>query len=184
MIYFLSFVLMFFYLDSTTSSLVYTEGSELVCISPLNVHVANSSCFSTVSFSNFKVFILPSFFYGLYESTVYFFWKLLHIYLYGCKHRFRLTGRGYYMYNKGNILYLKLGFSHVVKSIFCFNVLVNNKIKKKKFWSISSFSYSSVKHDLYKIRSLRGPNLYSKRVKGVYVKNEFIPRGTFSFNKF
>ncbi len=49
---------------------------------------------------------------------------------------------------------------------------------------MSGFSSNSIHFFVNNIRSLRGPHLYSKRVKGIYVKNEFIPRGTFSFNKF
>jgi ribosomal protein L6P/L9E len=96
-----------------------------------------------------------------------------------------MVGRGFYLYFKKNVLYFKLGFSHVIKLILPFHLKIKIKKKRKKnFISLLGNNFKNISFLLKIIRSFRGPNLYSKRVKGIALYNEFIPRGTNSYSKF
>jgi len=58
------------------------------------------------------------------------------------------------------------------------------KKKKKNFWVLHGFSLNKLSLIQQVIRGLRGPNLYSKRIKGISLYDEFIPRGINSLSKF
>lgn len=173
----------FYYFESPNINIVYQEGFKLFVFNNLNNQVYFHPQLLPFFFCNTYI-KKNNFFFHSEKSNTHFLSNQLCIMLFGIKKRFRLTGRGYYMYNKGHVLYFKLGFSHVVRGVLSMDVHVNNKIKKRKFWYMSGFSNKLVNSFVDSIRSLRGPHLYSKRVKGIYVENEFIPRGVFSFNKF
>lgn len=66
-------------------------------------------------------------------------------------------------------LELKLGFSHVVKLVIPEKKILSVRIFKNLI-SASSFNILALSNFLYKIRSLKKPNIY--KGKGVWYKNE------------
>ena len=103
----------------------------------------------------------------------------------GFKYRFRITGRGFYIYYRNNVVYFKLAFSHAVRSVLILDLKKEKKKKKKKKFFIMKGRLKKKLGDKARgIRTLRGPHLYSKRPKGIHIRREFVPRGIHKISKF
>jgi len=86
--------------------------------------------------------------------------------------RFRINGRGYRLFSELNHILFKLGYSHVIHFTVPVQYEMQKKEKNQSFFKISGIGFSNINNLLYKIKSLRQPNIYSK--KGIFVKNQII----------
>lgn len=110
------------------------------------------------------------------KTTNKYFLNLLTFYLktsyFGTAIRFRINGRGYRLFNETNHILFKLGYSHVINYTLPIQYEMQKKEKSQSFFKISGLGISNNSNILHKIKSLRYPNVYSK--KGIFLKNELV----------
>jgi hypothetical protein len=181
------FFLQSFYIENIKKSIVYNENNQLIALSNKSQSKILISKLDNLLLKNNNFFLFLCNYTYLQKKIIYSLHQIrffLSVHLYGFSYRFRMIGRGYYLYSNKNILYFRLGFSHVVKFILPLDIQIKKKKKKKKFWVLHGLNINKLSLIQQIIRSLRGPNLYSKRIKGISLYNEFIPRGINSLSKF
>ena len=176
-----------FYIENIKKSIVYNENNKLIVLSNKSQSKLFISKLDNLLLQNNSITMFLCSYAYLNNKIIYSLNKIrffLSVNLYGVASRFRMIGRGYYLYSNKNILYFRLGFSHVVKFILPLDTQIKKKKKKKNFWVLHGFSLDKLSQIQQIIRGLRGPNLYSKRIKGISLYNEFIPRGINSLSTF
>lgn len=177
---------MFYFIENLEKNIIYNESNKFFIVSSISSGI--------ISLENFFIFYLKnnmaymtSPFYTYKKKTFFlnFFTKHYISQMFGVKKRYRMVGRGFYLYSKNSTLYFRLGFSHVIKYVLPSGIIIRKKKRRKKnFSTIVGYDFEKISVVITTIRSFRGPNLYSKRVKGISLFNEFIPRGIRSFSKF
>lgn len=176
----------FYFIENLDKNIIYNESNKIYICSKLSRGLLKVHYDYIYFFYNFFFFFRDLFYMN--KKNTYLLnniKKNIEIYMFGKKKRYRMVGRGFYLYSKNNVLYFRLGFSHVIKYVLPLNIIVGKKKrKKKKFTTIIGYDYENIISIVNTIRSFRGPNLYSKRIKGISLSNEFIPRGIRSFSKF
>jgi ribosomal protein L6P/L9E len=176
-----------FFIENIKKSIVYNENNKLIILSNKSQSTFIVSKIESLLFKNNNITVFYTNNKYLNNKIIYSLNQIrffISANLYGLASRFRMIGRGYYLYSNKNILYFRLGFSHVIKFILPLDTQIKKKKKKKNFWVLHGFSLNQLSHIQQAIRGLRGPNLYSKRIKGISLYNEFIPRGVNSLSKF
>lgn len=163
-----------------------TQSSNLTLFyNELNMFLFNTGfhSFKTKTYSN-QIFINKKnailiqdkyFMYNKKKTTTYML-GLLHYYIkmnyFGKAIRFRINGRGYRLFSELNHILFKLGYSHVINYTLPIQYEMQKKEKSQSFFKISGIGISNFSNILYKIKSFRYPNVYSK--KGIFLRNELI----------
>jgi ribosomal protein L6P/L9E len=176
-----------FYIENIKKSIVYNENNKLIVLSNKSQSKLYISKIDNLLLKNNNITMFLCSYVYFNSKIIYSLNQIrffLSVNLYGVTSRFRMIGRGYYLYSNKNILYFRLGFSHVIKFILPLDIQIKKKKKKKNFWVLHGFCLDKLSQIQQVIRGLRGPNLYSKRIKGISLYNEFIPRGINSLSKF
>lgn len=91
---------------------------------------------------------------------------------FGTNSRFRISGRGYRLFSEMNHILFKLGYSHVINFTLPIQYEIQKKEKYQSFFKITSIGTQNIGNFLYKIKTLRMPNVYSK--KGIFRINELV----------
>jgi len=131
-----------FYIENIKKSIVYNENNKLVVLSNKSHSKLFISKIDHLLFKNNNITMFLCNYVYFNNKIVYSLNQIrffLSASLYGVTSRFRMIGRGYYLYSNKNILYFRLGFSHVVKFILPLDIQIKKKKKKKNFCVFNVF---------------------------------------------